>query len=184
MLLPAALLAFSILFFWAGFRAPPHALQHQSKAGFFLFSALVVFSSYFGFREATALSDLRAVIDPVPNVTDVSYVPSRAEASGISDFIAALPAEGRMGTAEESRRRLAEASKDRNTDYWIIKTTLSPDAVVGFYRDAGLRRGWALESESSPFLFLARGSSRLAIFVSDQSPGAGSRVLYALSSGS
>ena len=36
MLLTILLLALAAAFFWAGYRAPPHPLQYQSKAGFYV----------------------------------------------------------------------------------------------------------------------------------------------------
>ena len=44
MVFVALLIALSIVFFWAGFKAPPHPLQQYSRVGFFIALGLLLFA--------------------------------------------------------------------------------------------------------------------------------------------
>ena len=127
------------------------------------------------------IGELAELIDPIPDITDVTYVPTSAEVAAVSQFLAVVPGRGHAGTTQEERRNLAERVSERHTEYWLINTTLRSDSVFSFYRDAAARRGWEIKSENPPWLYLARGSETLSLFVSDDAQRSGTRILYGLS---
>lgn len=174
------LLVFAAIFFWAGYRAPRHPIQYRSRAGVFICLALASFVGYFTWQEARTIGELAKLIDPVPDITDVTYVPSSADVAAVSQLIAAVPGRGRAGTTQEERRNLAERLSEHRSEYWLIHTTLKSDLVFSFYQDADTRRGWAIESDNPPWLYLARGSETLTLYVTDDSPQPGARILYRL----
>ncbi len=175
------LLVIAAAFFWAGFRAPRHALQYQSRAGFFMSLALAGFGGYFAWRESRTVAELAELIDPVPEITGVRYVPTTTDVGAVSEFLAAVPGRGRLGTTQEDRRNLAERVTERRSEYWIMKTALQPDSVFAFYREAAPRRGWTIETDRPPWLLLARGTETLFLFVTDDFPRPGIRILYGFS---
>ena len=175
------LLVLAAIFFWAGYRASRHPLQYRSRAGFFICLVLAGFAGYFAWQEARTIDELAELIDPVPSITDVTYIPTTAEVAAVSQFIAAVPGRGRAGTTQEERRNLAERVSERGTEYWLINTTLQPDSVFSFYRDTAARRGWTIKSDNPPWLYLARGSETLSLYVTDDSPQSGTRILYRFS---
>jgi hypothetical protein len=177
------LLVLAVVFFWAGYRAPPHPLQYRSRAGFFICLALAGFTGYFAWRETRTIGELAALIDPIPEITGITYVPTSTEAATVAQFMAATPGRGRLGTTPEARRDLAERVSERRTEYWLIKTSLRSDSVFAFYRDAAARRGWTIETDSPPWLYLARGAETLVLFVTADTPQPGSRILYGFSVG-
>jgi hypothetical protein len=181
MFLTAFILVLCAAFYWAGFRAAPHPLQYQSQAGFVVTLALSGIAGFFAWREFRTIADLAELIDPVPEITDVTYVPTATEVAAVSQALAAVPGKGRLGTTQEERRQLAERAGERRTDYWLIVTALSSDSVLAFYRERAPRRGWTVESDTPPWLTFSRDSGRLVLFVSDEYPGPGSKVLYAFS---
>jgi len=184
LLLAILLLALTAVFFWSGYRAPPHAFQSRSRAGFFICLALTGFAAYFAWRETRTIGELAELIDPVPSITDVTYVPTSAEVETIAQFLAGVPGRGTLGTTQEERRDLAERVSERRTEYWIIKTGLGSDSVFEFYRDAAPRRGWTIETDKPPWLLLARGSETLVLFVTDDFPRPETKILYGFSIGS
>ena len=181
MSLTAFILLLSAAFFWAGFRAAPHPLQYQSRAGFVVTLGLAGFAGYFAWREFRTIADLTELIDPVPEITDVRYVPSSAEVAAVSQALAAVPGTGRLGTTQQERQELAERTEERRTDYWLVVTALSTDSVLAFYRELAPRRGWTVDTDTPPWLILSQDSVRLTLFVSDEFPRPGSKVLYASS---
>ena len=183
MVVAILLLVLTAVFFWAGYRAPPHALQFRSRAGFFICMTLAGFAVYFAWREVRTIGELTEIIDPVPSMTDVTYVPTSAEVAAVAQFLAAVPGRGALGTTQEERRDLAEQVSERRIEYWIIKTDLESDSVFAFYKDTAPRRGWTIETNDPPWLFFARGSETLVLFVTDDFPRPGTRILYGFSMG-
>ena len=181
MALTAFILVLSAASYWAGFRAAPHPLRHQSRAGVVVFLCLAGFAGYFAWREFRMITDLAELIDPVPEITDVRYVPSTAEVAALSQVLATVPGTARLGTTQEERQQLAERAGERRTDYWLLVTALSSDSVLAFYRQVAPRRGWTVETDTPPWLTLSRDRGRLVLFVSDEFPRPGSKVLYAFS---
>jgi hypothetical protein len=189
MALTLFLLVLAGVFFWAGFRAPRHSWQYRSRGGFVAMLVLAGFTGYFAWREARTIRALAQLIDPVPEITDVTYVPTAAEVAGISQFLATVPG-GRFRTTQEERRDFAERAREtaeqaeqHRSDYWLMKTALSPDSVFAFYREAAPRRGWTVETDDAPWLFLSRGAERFVLFVTDDFPRPETKILYALSVG-
>ncbi len=181
MTLALLLFVLAAAFFWAGFRAPPHPIRYLSRAGLFVAVGLAALLGYFAWREARTISDLAKLIDPVPEIIDVTYVPTTAEVTTLSEFLAAVPGKGRFGTTQEERRDLAKEMRERRTEYWLLKTALPSDSVFAFYRHAAPRRGWNIEADSPPWLSLSRDAETLVLFVTDDFPRPGIRILYGLS---
>ena len=142
---------------------------------------LASFAGYFAWREFRTIADLAELIDPVPEITDVRYVPSTAEVAALSQMLATVPGSGHLGTTQDEREQLAERAGERRTDYWLMLTTLSSDSVLAFYRELAPRRGWTVETDTPPWLTLLQDRGRLVLFVSDEFPRPGSKVLYAFS---
>ena len=181
MLLTGSILLLTAAFFWAGFKAPKHPLQYQSQAGFVVTLGLAGFTGYFAWRESRTVAELAEFIDPVPEITDVSYVPTSGEVASLSQALASAPSSDRLGATVEGRDQASEGAAKQYTDYWLLKTSLPPDSVLAFYRRSAPVRGWHVDRDTPPWLFLSRESLRMVLFVSDESPRPGSRVLYSLS---
>lgn len=177
------------VFFWAGFLARPHSWQHRSRVGFVAMLALALFTGYFAWREARTIRALAELIDPVPEITDVTSVPAGAEVAAISQFLAAVPG-GRFRTTQEERRDFAERARENaeeveqhRSNHWLLKTALSLDSVFAYYREAAPRRGWTVETDDAPWIFLSRGAERLVLFVTEDLPRPGTEILYGFSVG-
>ena len=183
MLLTITLLGLTCALFWAGFLTRPHAIQYRSQAGFFVCLALTGLSAYFAWQESGSVAELATLIDPVPEITDVTHVPTSAEVKSIAGFMATIPGKGRGGTTQADRQDLAERASERRTDYWLMKSALQPDAIFAFYREVAPRRGWSIETDDPPWLILGRGSETLVVFVTDDFPRPGTRLLYGHSEG-
>lgn len=177
------LLGLAALSFWAGFVHPPHALQYKSQAGFFVFLLLAGFVGYFAWRESRTVGELAELIDPVPEIIEVTYVPTSAETEAIARFLASVPFDRRLGSTQDERRGLAARAAERETRYWLIKTALAPDSVLAFYRKAASRRSWTTETDEPPWLLLSRAGEALVIFASDDFPRPGTKVVYGLTGG-
>lgn len=176
------LLVLAAAFFWAGYRAPRHPLQYRSRAGFFICLALAGLVGYFAWRELRTIGELAELIDPVPEIIDVTYVPTTVEAATVSKFMAGVPGRGRAGTTQGERRKLAGRLSERRSEYWLINTKLASASVFAFYQDAASRNGWTIETFNPPWLYLARGTEKLVLYVTETSSRSGARVLYEFSS--
>lgn len=183
-MLTVGLLVLAVVFFWSGFLRPSDWwFRLRAREGFFAFLLLASVSGYFALREKRTVGELAQHIDPVPEITDVTYVPTSAETLAISRFLAALPGTTRQGNTQAERQALAERMKDRRTDYWLLKTALPADSVFGFYRRAAARRGWEIRTDDPPWLMLSRGGERMVLFVTDDFPRPGIKILYGLMTG-
>ncbi len=166
--------------FWAGFRAAPHPWQYKSQAGFVVFVGLAVFTGYFGWREHRTVGELARLIDPVPEITDVMYVPTPAEIQAIARAVAVVPGRGAygLGSTPEQRRHLAEEVKALEQRYWTLETKLSPDQIAEFYRDPRHLNGWSLTIDELPWLGFERQPESLTIFVADDWKSPHTEVWY------
>lgn len=182
-MLTVALLILAAALFWAGFLAPPFVFQHRAKTGFVVCIVLAGVAGYFAYRTRRTVAELAELIDPVPDVTGVTYVPTAAETGAISRFLATLPGTTRNGLTQDERRDLAERIGQRKTDYWLLKTSMPVDSVFAFYRDVAPRRGWSIRMDDPPWMILARDGERLVLFVTDDFPRPGNKVLYGLTGG-
>lgn len=179
-----ALLTLGGALFWAGFLRPPFVFRHRARVGFFACLVLAGVSGYFALRAKRTVGELAEFIDPVPEITDITYVPTAAETQTLSRFLAAVPGTTRFGSTPSERRDLAERMEERRTDYWILKTALPADSVFSFYRDVAPRRGWRIRTDDPPWMLLDRGDDNLVLFVTDDFPRPGIKVLYGLTVGS
>jgi hypothetical protein len=164
--------------FWAGFRAPPHHWQYLSQAAFFGFLALVLFTGYFTWREYRSVSELTRLIEPVPEITGGTYVPTPGEVQTIARGLATVPGRGRFGTTQEQRRELAEDTEQFDDRYWSLETPIAAEDVVEFYRDSQNARDWTLVTDEPPFLMLERPGETLTIFVQEDWKSANTKVWY------
>ena len=67
------------LFFYFGFIAPGRHARGQLKAGFIIMAILAVFAGYFACREFRSVGELAELIEPVPEITDVTYLLRRGD---------------------------------------------------------------------------------------------------------
>lgn len=184
LLLTIFMLVMSALFFWAGYLTPPpRPYQYRLRSAFYIFLALACFSGYFALREAHTIGELAELIEPVADITDVTYIPTSAEVAAISKFMAVAPSGRRMRTTREERRKLSDEADTRSSEYWLISTALAPDQVFAFYRKTADLRGWTIVQDNPPWLRLVRDSMTLALYVTDDRPGSGARVLYSFTPG-
>jgi hypothetical protein len=177
-LLSAALAA---TFFYYGFVAPGRHARGQLKAGFVIMIAMTMFAGYFAWREFRSVGELAELIEPVPEITDVMYVPTPGEIQGLSSALSAAPALSRRSRPEDIDRLAAEA-KAMTTRHWSLETRLSVAEVVAFYRDARNRRDWILTRQEPPALILKRNSESMFIWV--LAADEGSSVYYSHDSNS
>lgn len=166
--------------FWAGFVAPKHPWQYKSQAGFVVFVGLAIFTGYFAWREHQTVSELALLIDPVPGITDVTYMPNPAEVQAIARAVAVVPGEGPagLGSTPERRSEFAESVRGLEERFWKLETTLAPQAVADFYRKPEHRSGWSLTTDEPPWLRFEREGQSLTIFVQDAWKSARTKVWY------
>lgn len=166
--------------FWAGFLAPKHAWQYKSQAAFVVFVGLALFTGYFTWREHRAVKELASIIDPVPEITDVMYVPTPGEIQAIGRAVAAVPGEGRggLGTTPDQRQAFAESLDGLEGRYWKLETKLTPDRVAEFYRDARHRNGWNLTVDEPPWLAFQRTPESLTVFIQADRTSPRTKVWY------
>jgi hypothetical protein len=139
-------------------------LRYYAQTGAIVFFLLALFSTYFGRREFRAVDELTALIEPVPEVVGVLYVPTGGEIQVIARATERIPGSSRAGTTHAERQRFADNAEGIRTRYWRLDTTLSSELIMGFYRDQGNRLEWEIGADSEPFLTLKRGSETLIIY--------------------
>jgi len=169
---------------YLGFVRPPRVLRHYAQTGAIVFFFLALFSAYFGWRELRSVDELAALIEPVPEVVGVLYVPTPGEMQAMAKAMAAVPGTSRAGTTQAERQQLAKRVEDVQTRYWRLDTTLSPDSVISFYRKQEHRRDWEIGSDSPPFLTLNRGSETLMIYTGHDRLRSVTEVWYTHNQGS
>ena len=153
------------LFFYFGFLRPPELHPHRLRTGFAVMLLLTSVSGYFAWREWRSLQELTALIDPIPEISDVVYVATLGEIQAIANMAAAVPGGSRFGATQAERQSFAARLPDDPPRYWIpSSTTLTPDEVATFYRDASHRRGWTIETDAPPWIILSRGPEQLMLF--------------------
>ena len=159
----------SAALFYAGFLAKrlPTGWTYRTRGGFVVMVLLTLFAGYFDWKDYNALKEIAAIIEPVPEITGITRVPSPAELQAVSAALAAVPGRGRFGTTQEQRRELDRETRELRARYWIVETKLSGEEVFEFYRAPEHRSGWTLVSDQPPYLELERGSARLTLFVSE-----------------
>lgn len=167
-------LSLAALSYWAGFKAAPHPAQYLSKSGFFVFLALALFSSYFAYREHSTISELGQIIEPVPGITEVTYIPTQPELSAITTI-------GTYATPPQQKDSVPKhdySSQNHQPRYWMVTTSLPMNAVIDFYRDTASKTGWEIKQAALPWMRFARKNERLSIFISANNYGGGSTILY------
>lgn len=178
--LTATIILLAGLAFWAGFKARPHPLQYQSQAGFLVFTGLAIFTGYFAWREHRSVAELARFLEPLPGVRETTYIPTPGEFSAVARFLAAVPGETRLGTSQEERRKLSDASSDYHTRYWLLETDLMPDSVAVFYRSTATSSGWTVAYSQDRWLKLERQDTSLLIWSTESFPLPGTDVIVAL----
>ncbi len=151
---------------YLGFVRPPQLFRHYAQTGAVVFFFLAIFIAYFGWREIRAVHELAELIDPVPEVVSILYVPTAGEIQAIAKTMAAVPGTARTGTTRTEREQLAKNVGGMRARYWRLDTTLSPGEVISFYREQSNRRDWKTVADAPPFLTLNRGAETLMIYTS------------------
>lgn len=177
-MLTLVLAAVAAVFFYFGFLRPYEPIvTFRLRGGSIVMIAAAVFSGYFDWRDARSLGELESLIDPVPEMTEATYVPTASEIRAIAQALAAVPGDGRFGASPQAeRRRLAGAIEESSTRTWILETTSEPAEIAAFYRDPDHRRGWSLDVDQPPWLMMSRGEERLTLFIRER--WAARAVLY------
>jgi len=174
--LATAFVVLAAISYWAGFRAKPHPLQYKSQAGFFIFILLAIFAGYFTVREFSAIDELSVIIDPVPGITEVIYIPSNSEASAVTSLLSTVTPPHN----KDAQLQLEELIHERQSEYWSVTTSLPASSVLKFYRDNARKKGWTINNDRLPWLIFSRGPEKLSIYISGTDSGIGSRLLYSV----
>jgi hypothetical protein len=164
--------------FWAGFRSNAHPLQYQSKAGFVIMVALIVFTSYFAIREINAVNDLAKIIEPVPGITREIYLPT----ASTENVISSGPSPTTSKTQKNEEKKIGGSHGQKRERNWLVYTSLPPTSVISHYREISNSSDWLLVSDSAPWLIFSRGKDQLKLYVSHNSREGGSKVLYTFTS--
>ena len=155
------------ILFHAGWRAPPHPLRHRSRAAFVVAVALTLFAGYFAWREHRSLQELAALIEPVPDVEDVMYIPTGEELGAIATVLAAMPRGRYRGPASEDPAADARELRQMESRYWRIDTGMTVQEVLAFYETPGRLGAWQIAERDDPMLLLHRGEESMMIWVQD-----------------
>ncbi|HEX7091200.1 MAG TPA: hypothetical protein VF192_13750 [Longimicrobiales bacterium] len=181
----ALLAALAGLLFYAGFLEPGVGIfRHLSQAAFVVAIALFGVTAYFGWREANTIEELARIIEPVPEIVDVTYVPTGGELAAFAGFgaaVDALPGDGRFSDEQyDTAGWAARVAELRSMPrYWLVETKLSPADVMAFYAQPENIAGWTHAGEQGEgMLLLARGPERLMIIAHEDWPQPGTVVGY------
>jgi hypothetical protein len=60
----------------------------------------------------------------------------------------------------------------------MVTSALTANSAIDFHRNNAGKTGWILENESLPWLRFTRGNERLSIYITANSYGSGSTILY------
>jgi hypothetical protein len=175
--LVALLVALAGFSFHQGFllREPVFWYLKETAQGAFVGALLLIgVASFFGVREHRTVGELAAVMEPVPGITGVTYVPTEEELAAIQKMIQALST---FSTGEGAG---APFPVERTgTRYWILRTDLGVDDAIAFYRSAEHRPGWELDTRTKGLFVFHRGGDRMLVFVRDDWPRPETSVFYA-----
>ena len=162
----AVLVAIATLAFYVGFWPDPQGrrmsyFRHRARAGFVVLIGCIGVAAYFGLRENKAVDELATYIAPVPEITDVLYVPTGPELQAIANALAPLA---------RSPSQPQDFSSFTNR-YWKVNTTLGEDDVLAFYGADVNRPEWSIAATDGPYLDLRRGSEQMIVFVTSERDG-------------
>lgn len=176
----ALLVAMAGLTFYLGFlsreTARPFFWHYRvsNQAGFIGLLVLIGVAAYFGVRKHHTIEELAALVDPIPRITGVTYVPTEAEVASVLAMARVVSA-ATEGTDPGAALPASPPGKGR---YWLLKTALSEREAVAFYRDEEHHPGWVLSARREGVFVLHRGEERLVVVVGDDWPRPGTRVSY------
>lgn len=161
---------------YSGFLYRHHVKQshrHTWRAVFLAMLFMISLSGYFGVREKRTAGELAGLIDVVPEVTDVSYVPTVAEQQAVDGILTALLVE-----YQQAARLAVPPDTAAEPRYWLLTTALDPAAAEAFYERDENRRGWQIDAQDRGVFLLSRGDERLIVFIRDAWPRPGTLVIY------
>ncbi|HET6361084.1 MAG TPA: hypothetical protein VFH11_03405 [Gemmatimonadota bacterium] len=124
-------------------------------------------SGYFGWRETRTVGELTQLIEPVPDIADVTYVPTAAEMLVVQAAVSPESADERPPGNEPATQR-----------FWLLKTKLSVPEAFAFCKAAARRAGWTVEPQDEGMLILRRGEERMLIVVAQDWPLPETKVSY------
>ena len=113
--------------------------------------AVIGIAAYFGIRETRSLGELAELVEPLPGVIDVTYIPSGPEIQALSTFLAPAASGEAQDLSGITQR------------YWKVETALGVDEVRAFYASETNRRDWSVTDSSGGFLQMRRGDERLIV---------------------
>ena len=162
----AVLVALAGLSFWRGFLAADTLWRSRVRACFVCAVGLLAVVGYFGWRETRTVGELARLIEPIPEISDVTYVPTVAEMLVVQAAVAPA-ASGPSAAFEPTTQR-----------FWLLKTELSEPEALAFCRAAAGRAGWEVESAGEGMLMLERDAERMLIVVAQNWPLPETKVSY------
>jgi hypothetical protein len=147
---------------------------------FVLISALVFGSMRW--RDYASLGQLRELVQ-IPEVVDVTAVPSRQQMQAIVSAMQKSPVKPWLATSEDIQELATRIRDNKNpTQMWILVTSLKPAAVGDFYQSEEHRPGWEVAAKAPGCcMLLRRGSSELLVAFGPDRAGKGTQVVYSLS---
>jgi uncharacterized membrane protein YfcA len=156
----------------------PSLFRRWAQGSFVAGLGLIAFTSYFAWREHQTVSELARLVDPIPEITEVTYVPTPAELQAVAGALAATPGTTRTGDTQADRRETARRIGTVQSRYWLLKTSLGPQDVVEFYAAPEHRSGWDIASQDESWIIMNGAAGRLIIFTTTDWPRPGTQVLY------
>lgn len=136
--------------------------RRRARTGFVITLLMIGVAGYFGFREKRSMAELARLIDPVPDVTDVTYIPTGPELAAVSAALSSF-ADGRARPADFT---------GMTRRFWKLETTLLPAEVMAFYGVEANRGAWSVVAQDEQVLQLRRGPEGMTVFlVDDWDPG-------------
>jgi hypothetical protein len=172
------LVVVTILAYISGYHMDRSAFRRLGQACFFVGLGLVAFTGYFAWREHKTVSELARIVEPIPRITDVTYVPSPVELQAVARALAAAPGRTFTGNTQEERRATARKIENIHNRYWLFRTELRSEEVMNFYREPEHRQGWNVKTQTGSWIMLEGTVGSLTIFAADDLPSRGTRVIY------
>lgn len=153
------------------------ALYTRRSVLIFVVVAALVFG-WMRWRDYASLRQLRELVQ-IPEVVDVTAVPSQKQMEAIVSEIQKVPVKPWFVTKEDIQELVVRVRENKNpTQMWILVTPLNPAAVGDLYQFEEHRPGW--EVAPGCCLLLQRGPYEMLVSFSPDRAGKGTQVVYSL----
>ena len=146
----------------------------------FMGVAALVFG-WIRWRDYASLRQLKELVQ-IPEVVDVTAVPSHQQMEAIVSAIQKAPVKPWFATKEDVGELAVRIRENKNpAQMWILVTPLNPAAVGEFYESEEHRPGWEVTANTPGCcLLLRRGSYEMLVSFGPDRAGKGTQVVYSL----